>query len=370
MIRCALKLSAKKSPTVNPKAIVYVSIAFDMQLKTELLASMPNIRFEHVPNDVIREDMIDVSQLEQMIKRDLKDQQSYPFMVIAHAGLFRLKIKYSGSKCSCLGTTLLGRCDELTRINQLCQEHHLWLHVIGDLVGCLGLLSTIQDNVHINCDSLTMDAVKLFGIQNLPYLTFFLRTFPKMKRESQTDINSIEHERSNVDNQSTTNTNISSSSSSTNTTLDTNNISNPPPLSDLILHNSSIGFLSIWSISQRCSKSNVLYHMKCSFDLANLLTKRLAQIKTMRILNDDSYHQPSHLTYKRICSGDAPDEQLPKTIVLFRFETLNVPEVSSLELFHSSLIDLFRLINWMMSMVILIYSIFGYLIKSLKHIRK
>lgn len=64
-----------------------MSIDFDIQLKTELLTSIPFIQFEHVPNEVLREDMIDVNQLEQIIKRDLNDQQSYPFMVIAHAGL-------------------------------------------------------------------------------------------------------------------------------------------------------------------------------------------------------------------------------------------------------------------------------------------
>lgn len=29
------------------------------------------------------------------------------------------------------GTALLGRCDDLKRIEHVCEEHDLWLHVIG-----------------------------------------------------------------------------------------------------------------------------------------------------------------------------------------------------------------------------------------------
>ncbi len=219
---------------------------------------------------------------------------------------------------SSLGTTLLGRCDELTKIKQLCNQNNLWLHATGDLLGSLALLSTIKDNVNINCDSLTIDIVKLFGIQNLPYLTFFIRPVVNITQEKQTELNSIQDDQLNNDNLSTASTNRSSSSSSTTA------ISHP--FYDLILHSPSISFLSVWSISQRCSKTNVLSHMKRSFDLANLLMKRLKQIKTLRILNDDD--NQGILTYKRICSGDAPNDPLPKTVVLFRFETTDVPEVS------------------------------------------
>lgn len=237
-----------------------------------------------------------------------------------------------GFRVCCLGTALLGRCDELNQIKQLCQEHNLWLHVIGDLVGSLSLLSTIKDNVNINCDSLTMDTVKLFGIQNLPYLTIVLRSLSKITHERHSEIESTENERASIDNVSAAGSNVSSSSSSATTPRNSTNISDPPKLYDVILHNPSIGFLSIWSISQRCPKSNVLYHMKYSFDLSNTLMKRLIQMKSMRILNDDYNNQPqSNLTYKRICSGEASDDPLPKTVILFRFETLNIPEVSSSE---------------------------------------
>jgi hypothetical protein len=222
-------------------------------------------------------------------------------------------------------------------MKQLCQENNLWLHVIGDLLGSLTLLSTIKENVNINCDSLTIDIVKLLGIQNLPYLTFLLRSIPEITTE-------IQDERLN------------------------NNNNNP--FYDIILHSPSINFLSIWSISQRCSKSNVLYHMKCSFDLSNTLMKRLKQIKTIKILNDEN-DQQSSFTYKRICEGDASDEQLPKTIVLFRFETTDVPEVSLYQFFDLRFfIDLFRLKLYLISMVILIYLIFGYSINYHNNIRK
>lgn len=87
IIRCALKQSIQeKKYSLKKKAIIYVSIDFDPYVKTELLSSMTNIHFEHIPNDVIREDLIEVNRLEEIIKRDLNDQQAYPFMVIANAG--------------------------------------------------------------------------------------------------------------------------------------------------------------------------------------------------------------------------------------------------------------------------------------------
>ena len=87
IIRCALKQSIEeKKYSLKKKAIIYVSIDFDVHLKTELLSSMTNIHFQHISNDVIREDLIEVNRLEEIIKRDLNDQEVYPCMVIANAG--------------------------------------------------------------------------------------------------------------------------------------------------------------------------------------------------------------------------------------------------------------------------------------------
>ena len=136
----------------------------------------------------------------------------------------------------------------------------------------------------------------------------------------QIEYNSVQDERLNNDNSST----VSASSSSTTATNNNSSLVSHSFI-DHILHNPSISFLSIWSVSQRCSKNNVLHHMKCSFDLSNLLMKSLKQNKTIRIINDDDDQE--NFTYKRICSGDAPDEPLPKTVILFRFETIDVPQV-------------------------------------------
>ena len=134
--------------------------------------------------------------------------------------------------------------------------------------------------------------MKLLGIQNLPYLTFYIRSLTEIKQ--QTDDN---------------------------TSLLTSH-----PLYEFILHSPSISFLSIWSISQRCSNENILYHMKQSFNLTNLLVTRLQQIKMLRILND--IDQQENNTYQRICSGDAPNDVLPKPVVIFRFEADELLEVS------------------------------------------
>ncbi|CAF1067910.1 unnamed protein product [Adineta steineri] len=315
IIRYAIKQSHKENDFLNKKAIIYVSVDFNNHLKTDLLSSIPNIKFQTVQNNVLFEDMIDINQLNEIIKHDLNDTQSYPCMVIANAG-----------------TAVLGRCDEITKIKQVCNQNNLWLHVIGDLVGTLALLSTVKDTVNINCDSLTVDTVKLFGIQNLPYLTFFIRPILDITQNKQIENNSIQDEQLNNDNSSTVSTDSTnrtlSSSSSSSTTANHNNSSISHPFYDHILHSPSISFLSLWSISQRCSKANVLYHMKHSFNLVNSLMQRFKQIGTLRILNDDN--NQGNLTFKRICSGDAPDDLLPKTIVIFRFETIDVPEIEHL----------------------------------------
>lgn len=129
--------------------------------------------------------------------------------------------------------------------------------------------------------------MKLFGIQNLPYLTYFLRS------------NSIDEKKNSIVDHS---------------------------LYDLILHSPSISFLSIWSISQRCSNEMVLLHMKQSFDLTDNLIKRLKEIPTMEILD---YDQEEMITYQRICSNQMGIDPLPKSVVIFRFHPKDLLEVCS-----------------------------------------
>jgi hypothetical protein len=83
-----MKQSTNENNFATKKGIIYVSIDFDVSLKNDLLSSISNIQFKHIKNDITREDMIDINQLEELIKRDLNDTQSYPFMIIAHAGRF------------------------------------------------------------------------------------------------------------------------------------------------------------------------------------------------------------------------------------------------------------------------------------------
>jgi hypothetical protein len=173
-------------------------------------------------------------------------------------------------------------------------------------LGSLALLSTVEDDINISCDSLTLDIMKLLGIQNLPYLTFFLRSI----KTNQVEVDSTENEQINNDQ---------------------NSILTSHPLYSFILHSPSISFLSVWSVSQRCSTDNILYHMKQSFDLSSLLITRLKQIKTLQIHNvdDDDNNQETN-NYNRICSGDAPNDLLPKPVVIFRFESNDKLEVSML----------------------------------------
>ena len=85
VIRYALK-NARTTRIPGKKAVVYVSTDFDPNLVAELTSLPVNIRFEHIQNDPLREDLIDVNQLEEFIRRDLNDAQVYPAIVIANAG--------------------------------------------------------------------------------------------------------------------------------------------------------------------------------------------------------------------------------------------------------------------------------------------
>ena len=85
VIRYALK-NSRTTRIPGKKAVIYVSNDFDPNLIVELTSLPVNIKFEHIQNDPLREDLIDVNQLEEFIQRDLNDALVYPAMVIANAG--------------------------------------------------------------------------------------------------------------------------------------------------------------------------------------------------------------------------------------------------------------------------------------------
>lgn len=207
-----------------------------------------------------------------------------------------LSFFFTDNKHRCLGSALLGRCDQLIQLKKLCEDNQIWLHIIGDLLGSFALLSTTPKvELKLNCDSMTMDIMKLFGIQNLPYLTFFLRSTSNDDNEEKNTSNST------------------------------------PSIYDLILHSPSIGFLSVWSLSQRCSNENILAHMKQAFQLTTNLFTRLKQISTMEILDDDNDNDDEHEshTYQRLCSNSISNEILPRSVIVFRFHSKDLSEVSS-----------------------------------------
>jgi hypothetical protein len=165
----------------------------------------------------------------------------------------------------------------------------------------------MKDDVNIYGDSLTLDAAKTFGIQNLPYLTFIARSSDELSKRNTNEESSHEH-------------------SSNTAQGGLHELVALNPLDDLLLQHPSINLLSMWSITQRCSINTLLYHLEQSFRLATFVLRGLKQIKTLRILNDDQ--QRNAMTYRTICAGDAPDDLLPRTTVIFRFQTFDIPEVN------------------------------------------
>lgn len=85
VIRFALKNSRSKKVS-EKKAVIYVSTDFDTNLIADLTSLSANIKFEHIENDPLREDLIDVNRLEEILQRDSNDSEVYPAIVIANIG--------------------------------------------------------------------------------------------------------------------------------------------------------------------------------------------------------------------------------------------------------------------------------------------
>ena len=98
VIRFALKNS--RSPRLLDRtAIIYVAEDFDPDLILDLLASISNIVFQHVRSDQQHQDMISVTHLQELIRRDLQNPSSYPAIVIATAGRNFLLFTYHLINC-------------------------------------------------------------------------------------------------------------------------------------------------------------------------------------------------------------------------------------------------------------------------------
>ena len=166
------------------------------------------------------------------------------------------------------------------------------------MLGSLALNSDLEPDVTINADSIMLDIIKLFGIQNLPYLTFFLRS--TIDSSTENTVESKQNELLSITSQ---------------------------PFYDFILHSPSINFLTVWSISQRCSDEEILGHVKYAFSLSNLCFQHFQTINSIRLFAHDQ-HQTDVLTYQNICTGSAPNKHLPRSVIIFRFEPKTIPPVN------------------------------------------
>lgn len=85
VIRFALK-NSRSNKVSEKKAVIYVSTDFDTNLIADLTSLSANIKFEHIENDPLQEDLIDVNRLEEILQRDSNDAEVYPAIVIANIG--------------------------------------------------------------------------------------------------------------------------------------------------------------------------------------------------------------------------------------------------------------------------------------------
>ncbi|XP_065181157.1 putative pyridoxal-dependent decarboxylase domain-containing protein 2 isoform X2 [Sycon ciliatum] len=106
---------------------------------------------------------MDVAQLERQMTEDLADGR-IPLLLIASAG-----------------TPVVGHVDNLTRLQKLCEDHHVWLHIRGH--GTALRLAGAEDpslEAISKCQSVTLSPGIWFGLPGAPLCTLYKTADPSM----------------------------------------------------------------------------------------------------------------------------------------------------------------------------------------------
>lgn len=97
---------------------------------------------------------MDVAALERLVEED-KNSGRVPLLVLADAG-----------------TPIAGHVDNLSRLQEICRNHELWLHLRGHTLAALAMVTTSNSPAYVS-DSLTLPLGFWLGVPGLPSVTLY-----------------------------------------------------------------------------------------------------------------------------------------------------------------------------------------------------
>ncbi|XP_060067143.1 putative pyridoxal-dependent decarboxylase domain-containing protein 2 [Ylistrum balloti] len=147
--------------------VIYVSAAASPDLSTYLclqlglpMSSISTVPCESGANPSHK---MDLSMLEKLIQDDIAAAKT-PAMLVAYAG-----------------TPLTGHVDDVDRLQDICRKNSIWLHVEGNNLATLTLVSVPTSILSCKAgDSMTVSLGKWLGIPGLPHATLYKSSDPAL----------------------------------------------------------------------------------------------------------------------------------------------------------------------------------------------
>ncbi|XP_046402457.1 pyridoxal-dependent decarboxylase domain-containing protein 1 isoform X2 [Ischnura elegans] len=225
----------------NQTPVIYSSVASPLgvvqqicrQLGLSLMCVQP------VPCNTVfgSQQKIDVSALERLMNEDIAAMR-VPLIVLADAG-----------------TTIAGHVDNLQRLQEVCRQKDVWLHVRGHALAALAMVSVPNVPSRI-ADSLTLPLGTWLGIPAVPSVTLYRRFEPAAARAGG-----------------------KGPSSTREGTL--------PLLAGLAAEHYSLRLscLSLWASLQALGREGIQARLRRAFESSEQLWKKLSKYPNLRLLN-------------------------------------------------------------------------------------
>lgn len=142
----------------SERPVIYSSVASPLNIVQHLCRQLglPVRCIQPVPCNTMfgSYQRMDVAELERLIEQD-KNAHRVPLMVLADAG-----------------TVIVGHVDNLTRIQEVCEKHNVWMHLRGHNLAALVLTHPSVKPVKL-ADSLSLPLGNWLGIPSLPIATMY-----------------------------------------------------------------------------------------------------------------------------------------------------------------------------------------------------
>ncbi|KAK9885439.1 hypothetical protein WA026_010934 [Henosepilachna vigintioctopunctata] len=157
----------------NSLPTIYSSVSSPLGVVQHLCRQLglPLACVRPVPNNTLfgSQYTMDVAALQKMLQEDVAVGRT-PLIVIADAGTF-----------------ITGHVDNISRIQELCKAHDVWLHLRGHSLATLFLpnLSNRNNQMQPIADSFTLTFGSWFGIPGLPMVTLYRMKDPSVSHRSR-----------------------------------------------------------------------------------------------------------------------------------------------------------------------------------------